>query len=186
VRRFDAKTPEFNVPTAFDRFIDGHRDKLFAMYLLSHWYPGSSRMQMPYPTADLSESDLEDLKARLNSAMPCDSMILDLHDWDVPFQDDLGDDWYFEAAFGGKDSESQCAEELAELFTRKADEYGMEYEVPIDSEDFQELVQDSARTFIEAWRQRIKERFADLPQPSREDQQAANRCVEPTPKGEQR
>ena len=70
--------------------------------------------------------------------MPIYSMIADLWDWDVHFEDYLSDDWYFEAAFGEPGTLKSCAEELEEFFLEKAEEYGLDYNQHLDYRAYQQ------------------------------------------------
>lgn len=94
----------------------------------------------------------------LRAAMPRDSFILDLWDWDVHFEDgdSLSDDWLVAAAFGSDESLDQCAEELAELFLRMANEYGMDYDQWADPDEFGDRVLDGACQFIGTWRKALR------------------------------
>jgi hypothetical protein len=84
-------------------------------------------------------------------------MINDLRDWDIHVEDGdyLSDDWLREAAFGEADTESECAEELAELFLQKCDEYDMDYDQSSDPDGFAIRVHETAEAFIRQWRARL-------------------------------
>jgi hypothetical protein len=61
-----------------------------------------------------SEEELDELKRLLNECMPSDSMIMDLRNWDIRFEEDLENDWYFEAVFGSlKATIDHCIDILA-------------------------------------------------------------------------
>jgi hypothetical protein len=104
-----------------------------------------------------SDEDMVTVRELLSRAMPPDSMINDLRDWDIHVEDGdyLSDDWLREAAFGEADTESECAEELAELFLLKCDEFDMDYDQASDRDGFAVRVQEAAIAFIRQWRARL-------------------------------
>ena len=120
----------------------------------------SSVLKIPYPFSILSEEQLEALKDHLRACMPLNSMIIDLWDWDVHFEDYLSDDWYFEAVFGDEAGVDPCSEELAEFFLEKCDEYGIDYNQTDDDPEFEELILTEAKKFIMGWRQAVVARYA--------------------------
>ena len=104
-----------------------------------------------------SDEDMVSVRELLRRAMPSDSMIYDLHDWDIHVEDgdSLSDDWLREAVFGDEDSVSECSEELADFFLQKCDEFGMDYDQSSDPEGFAVRVQETAEAFIRHWRSRL-------------------------------
>jgi len=115
-----------------------------------------------YPPADLSEEQLEDLLDRLTELMPLDSIIVDLWNWDVHFEDYLDNDWFFEAAFGGIETLNGCAEELADSFLEKVDEFDMDYDQYPEYDIFQSKVREESRKFIAGWRNNVLSRYGPL------------------------
>ena len=107
----------------------------------------------------MSEDDESDARGLLRRAMPRDSLIRDLGDWDLHIEDGdlLSDDWIREAAFGGEHSVGWCADELVDVFIEKCDEYDMDYDQPADPEGFKKQVQEAATAFVRQWRLRLKE-----------------------------
>lgn len=145
---------------SYEEFVEVHKNKLVAYYLLAEWYPGRFDLETPYPPSQLSEHELEELKMRLNECMPLDSMIVDLWGWDIHFEDMLSDDWYFESVFGTPSSVDSCALELADFFLEKVDEFGMDYNQHEDPLSFETLVKENAIKFITDWRKNIFKHFA--------------------------
>jgi len=84
--------------------------------------------------------------------MPLNFVITDLWDWDIHFEEFLGDDWYFECAFGSPSSLASCADQLAEYFGEKCGEYGIDYDYSPSEPAFESLVREQAAEFIFTWR----------------------------------
>ena len=121
----------------FDEFLALHRNKLFAYFLLESLFPDKIRIKTPYPPSVLSEEEIEQLMERVCACMPLDSMMFDLWDWDIHFENDLGDDWLCDAIFGDEESLDGTAEQLADFFLEKVDEYDMDYDQNQSNEDFE-------------------------------------------------
>jgi hypothetical protein len=119
-------------------------------------------MDIPSPQYVLSYEELQRLKDILKECIPIDSMIVDLWDWDVHFENSLEDDWYFEAVFGSSDKQEACARELADFFLEQVEDLGMEYNQHEDYELFLGIVAGEARQFIQGWRDNIFNRFVQL------------------------
>lgn len=133
--------------------------ELLGLYLLSQWFPGRCYLERFYPPAQLSDDELEEFKTRLNACMPLESLMVDLWEWDIHFEDDLDNGWYFETVFGEPESAQACAEQLAEFFLEKVDEYAMDYDQNAN-DDFEAMILDEALKFVTSWRQRVVERYA--------------------------
>jgi hypothetical protein len=131
---------------------------LLCSAMLLDWYGVSGLAGDPYPPGELSDDDLTDFQRRLVKCMPLDSLIIQLWDWDVQFQDLLGEDWFFSAAFGGPETADECASELEELFLAKAAEFGIDLGV-IGMDEEQELAGNAAMDFVLGWRARLRTRF---------------------------
>lgn len=129
-------------------------------YLLSLWFPGRCSLGTPYPPANLSDDELADMKTKLNACMPKDSMMIDLWGWDIHFEDDLGEDWYFEVVFGDAGTCDNCAEQLAEYFLGKVEDHALDYDQHADRETFEALVRKESQDFITAWRNTVFDRYA--------------------------
>jgi hypothetical protein len=145
----------------YQDFLDANRNKLLGYLMLAEVSTDPDALETPYPPTKLSEEALGELRDRLNECMPLDSMITDLWDRDIHFEEYLGDDWYFEAVFGAASSIVQCAEELAEFFVEKCDEWGIDYDQsPDDDPEFEGLVRQEAQDFIRGWRNNVFARHA--------------------------
>ncbi len=145
---------------SYEQFVEVNKGRLLGLYLLSKWFPGRCSLETPYPPAELSDDELKGFKTHLNACMPLDSLIVDLWSWDIHFENDLEDDWYFETVFGEAASAQACAEQLAEFFIQKADAYVMDHDRVVTSNDFRAMVREEALKFVTSWRQRIVDRYA--------------------------
>jgi len=151
---------------SYKQFIEQNKGRLLALYMLSQRFKGRFGLKTPYPPSELSDVELAGLKEGLNGCMPLDSIMVDLWDWDIHFEDALEDDWYFEAIFGEAESAQTCAEELAIFFLGKVDEYGMDYnQDAFESNDFEVFIHEKALKFVTSWRQSVFERYAELGAP---------------------
>ena len=145
----------------FDEFVEANRWTLGAYYILEDWFPGHFALERPYPPTTISAEEWEEAKRRLNGLMPLDSIIFDLWDWDLHFEEDLTDDWYLAAVFGSEEDVESCASSLAEYFLENVARFGMDYaeEEFDESGSFEAFVQDGAEAFIKRWREAVFDRF---------------------------
>lgn len=144
----------------YEEFLETNRNKLLGYFLLAKLSSETDILDTPYPPAKLSDEQLDELKDRINECMPLDSMIVDLWDWDIHFEDYLSDDWYFEAVFGAVSTVDSCAEQLAEFFVEKCNEYNIDYGQAPDDPEFENLVREEAANFIRGWRNSVFARYA--------------------------
>lgn len=144
----------------YEEFLYTNRNKLVGYFLLSNVSTESDVLNTPYPPTELSEERLEEMKGRINKCMPLDSMVTDLWDWDIHFEECLSDDWYFEAVFGPASSVALCSEQLAEFFVQKCDEYGIDYDQSADDPSFENLVREQTANFICGWRNNVFSSYA--------------------------
>jgi hypothetical protein len=136
----------------YEEFLKANRNRLIGYLMLTEFSANPDALSTPFPPSKLSEKALNELKCQLKRHMPLDSMIIDLWDWDIHFEDDLGDDWYFEAVFGAQASIEQCAKQLADFFFEKCNEYSIDYNQSPNDPDFEKLIQNQAENFILDWR----------------------------------
>lgn len=139
----------------YDEFLNHNGQALVGQYLVSALLEEPARVLRP-EAQDVDDGELlAQLVEQLNRCMPLESMMTDLWDYDVHFEDDLDTDWYFEAAFGDPDSLQGCSQRLAEFFMGKVSELSIDYNQSADDAEFEALVREEARNFIVEWRQRI-------------------------------
>jgi len=140
---------------SFDDYINDLKSMLAGYFILYQRFQKKSTITTPYPPGELNKEELDNLKDQLYKCVPLDNMMVDLWDWDIHFEDNLGDDWYFEAAFGAKSSIDSCIEELAEYFLKQVEECGMDYNQYEDPDFFSKSVREEAKKFIVGWRENI-------------------------------
>jgi hypothetical protein len=106
------------------------------------------------------ETAYDVLKRRLVNLMPLDSMIIDLWDWDIHFEDETFDD-IKSAAFCTDDEIESYAATLADDFEGWIDEYGMDYNQPgWDShEQFSAWIKEECLNFMKQWRANVRQEF---------------------------
>jgi hypothetical protein len=141
-------------------FLRSNGNTILGYYLLTEASAGADTLGTPYPSEQASADALEILRYRLTGCMPVDSMIMDLWDWDIHFENDLDHDWYFDAVFGSPSSIAENAHDLASFFHEKVAEFGTDYDQSKDYPDFEELVAEEAERFIISWRKNVFERCA--------------------------
>ncbi|WP_332671655.1 hypothetical protein [Aromatoleum sp.] len=141
----------------FDEFIDSNRGALVGYYLLSKGAGNVESLEVPVPASSLSDEALEEFKYSINECMPLSTMITDLWDWNIHFENEeyLGDDWYFDAIFGAPSSLQDCAGQLAEFFIDECGALDVDYDHDLDDPVFVSLVQEHAERFIEGWRKNL-------------------------------
>ncbi len=144
----------FSVATDLTELIAANENQLTGYLMMSQAANGALSIPTPWPPSVLSDDALSALKDRLSLCMPV-NIISDLRDWDIQIEDELSEDWYFNAVFGDKDSMDDCAEELAEFFFEKCNEYDMDYDQFNEPEWFEHLVRESASDFIFFWRNEV-------------------------------
>lgn len=109
----------------------------------------------------LEEGNPAEAKARrLVDCMPLNTIVTNLWDWDIQFQEESFGD-IEEAAFCNDDEIERFADLLAADFERWVDEYDMdlnqnEFENP---DGFSEFVKEQCVQFMKEWRQNVKAEF---------------------------
>lgn len=143
----------------FEDYLSNIRPALMGCYILNKTF-NKPLLCDPYDSlCELAENEIEDLQMDLNNCMPLNNMMMDLWDWDIRFEYELGDEWYFNAAFGYSTSKEDCAEELANIFFDSVDRYGLDYDQSNDFELFFNSVKSEANSFISDWRKNIEYNF---------------------------
>jgi hypothetical protein len=139
---------------SFGDFLDDRKYQLMGLYLLQMEAAQRLALELPYPPSVLTSDQLVSLKDKLIRCMPYDSVFCDLWDSDLRFEEDLGDDWFFDAALGEPDATQWTADALADYFVRKVDEYALDYDLSNDPES-NAWVLGEANEFIVQWRRQI-------------------------------
>jgi len=102
----------------------------------------------------------EAMKRRLVELMPLDTIVTDLWDWDIHFEDESFDD-IEEAAFCKDDDIKKYAEPLANDIESWIEEYDIDYdrsnwEIP---EAFSEWIKEECVKFMTHWRASVRKEF---------------------------
>lgn len=97
---------------------------------------------------------------RLVDCMPRNTIVTDLWDWDIQFQEESFGD-IEEAAFCGDDEIERFSEQLAADFERWVDEYEMDYnQNEYETADgFSAFVKEQCVQFMKEWRQNVNAEF---------------------------
>lgn len=139
----------------FDEYIENLKQTLLGHYILNSYQPQNAVITEPYPPAELTDDKLELLKEKLNECIPLNTIITDLWDWDIRFEEYLSDDWYFSAVFGKKTSFVDNSQTLADFVLEKVEEYGMDYNQQDDPDWFSGHIFEEAKKFIQGWQTNI-------------------------------
>lgn len=108
---------------------------------------------------DEDDEDDEELRERLIALMPRDSVVTDLWDWDIRFEE-LSFDDLAEAAFADEDALAAYARGLANDFLRWIDEYGMDYsQQDWFPREFAVQIKQECLDFMTCWRANVRKEF---------------------------
>ena len=140
---------------SFNTYLNENRQLLCAHYALNKWYGTRFQLEIPYLQEKLTESELEGLKCLIRDQMPLESIIIDLWNYDLRFEEDLEDEWFFESAFGDAGSEDFCVQELCDYFLEKNEEYGIFYNEFDSHDEFCSWIEDETLDFIRKWREKV-------------------------------
>jgi len=142
----------------FNEYIDDLQPTLMGYFILNKFFSEHFIIEVPYPPTELSEKELETIKDKFNALIPLDSFIVDLWDWDLHFENELSNDWYFEAVFGRKSNIHVAAEELANYFMEKSKEHSIDYnQSQYSPEEYYAHVLNESLQFIINWRKNIQD-----------------------------
>jgi hypothetical protein len=148
-----------NIPIS--RFGPHQADILFKRLVLQNLCPRKFLIEDPWLRDELDEDDVETVRAALRELMPLDTIVTDMWDWDLHFEDTTFEDTYFDVAFGPEDFALAQAECLKEDLLLWMDEYGMDYaQEQRSEEEFEQWIHDQCKEFIRKWRSNIVKRFA--------------------------
>lgn len=111
-----------------------------------------------YEDDEDDDQDGEELRERLIALMPRDTIVTDLWDWDIHFEE-LSFDDINEVAFSDNDELENHASVLADDFLRWIDEYGMDYNEQDwpSPEEFVAWVRQECLDFMTKWRVNVKQ-----------------------------
>lgn len=144
----------------FDDFVNESGNDFSGYQMMRMWFPEKEEAEKKnMVTKELSDEEFEELKNHLNGCMPLGSMMLDLWDDNVRFEDDLTSDWYIKAAFGTEETLSECAEQLERFFLTQVERLALDYNQQGEEDLFHDLIRDEARQFVKNWRKNIYSLF---------------------------
>ncbi len=147
-----------NVPIKL--FGQAQADTLFRVLVFQRLCPGKFLLEEPRPPDELTEEEVEGLRSSLRELMPLDTMVTDMWDWDIHFENSTFVDTYFDVALGPEDVALAEAESLQEDILGWIDEYGMDYaQDQMTQEELEAMVLMQCREFILKWRDNIMGRF---------------------------
>ena len=143
-----------NIPIS--SFVPNQRDIIFKVLVLQKMCPGKFLIQDPWPYDELDEDDLEALKDDLTRFMPLDTMVTDMWDWDIHFEDRTFEDTYFDVALGPEEYAIEQAMLLKEDILSWIEEYGMDYaHNEWEPKKFEGWIHGQCVQFITNWRLNI-------------------------------
>jgi len=106
----------------------------------------------------LSDEEREKVKDILHQLMPLDTMVTDMWDWDIRFEDITFEDCFFDVALASEDVAMEQAEYLKNDIIEWINEFNMDYaQNQYDGNEFEKYILDQCKTFIIKWRNNIKE-----------------------------
>ncbi len=148
--------------TPIKLFGQAQADILFRVLVFQRLCPGKFLLEEPRPPDELTEQEIEGLRSALRELMPLDTMVTDMWDWDIHFENSTFVDAYFDVALGPEDVALAEAESLQEDILGWIGEHGMDYaQDQMTQEEFEALVLTQCREFILKWRGNIVGRFVE-------------------------
>ena len=147
----------------FDDYSSEKGNDYSGYQMMRMWFPEKEEAdKQEHMTTELSDEEFEELKNHLNGCMPLGSMILDLWDENVRFEENLTADWYMEAAFGTAESLTDCADKLEKFFIDQIERLSLDYNQHGEEELFHDLIKDEARQYVKNWRKNIYSLFLKM------------------------
>lgn len=142
-----------------NRMIAAELKKLFEWYSSKDCW--SSGIFIPEPIFDQHEDLVYEIKNKVSSTIPLQSIIFDLWDQDIHFEEELGSNWYFDAAFGSNACLDWCVTELASFVIDNQSRYGIPL-IDMDDPDFngEEFIAEESRSFVVDWRGNLRKKYA--------------------------
>ena len=133
---------------------------LFKTLVFQKLFPGKFLISDPWPYDELTDEEVEAGKDVLRQLMPLNTIVTDMWDWDIRFEDLTLDDTYFDVALGSDEFAYSQAEHLKEDVLTWIQEFCMDYaQDQYDEGEFEQWVLGQWRDFIVKWRNNIEKKF---------------------------
>lgn len=134
---------------------------LFKTLVFQKLYPGKFLIPNPWPCDELTDEEVEAGKDALRQLMPLDTIVTDMWDYDIRFEDSTFGDTYFDVALGSDEFAYSQAEHLKEDILGWIQEFGMDYtQDQWTEEEFGQWVLNQCKDFILKWRSSIVRKFS--------------------------
>jgi hypothetical protein len=134
---------------------------LFKILVFQKMYPGRFLIPDPWPNNELTDIEIETGKDILRELMPLDTIVTDMWDYDIHFEDLTFEDTFFDVALGSDEFAYAQAECLKEEILGWIQEFGMDYAQEQSSkEEFGQWVLSQCQDFILKWRSNTVRKFS--------------------------
>lgn len=161
------KTKRLKANTTLGAFGDEQVDAIFALLVFQRLCPRKFVLEDPFPYDELGDEEVEEMRATLTALMPLDTIVADLWDWDIHFEELTFGDSFFRVALGDEVNALAEAKILADDILGWIDEYGMDYaQESFEDDDFTAWIREESESFIRKWRLNIAKAFAQDEPPS--------------------
>jgi hypothetical protein len=134
---------------------------LFKTLVLQKLFPAKFLIPDPWPSGELTDEEVQAGKDALRKLMPLDTIVTDMWDYDIHFEDATFEDTYFDVALGSDEFAYSQAERLKEDILGWIQEFGIDYDQgQRTEEEFGQWVLDQCKDFILKWRSNIVRKFS--------------------------
>lgn len=149
---------------SISNFSPDQRYIVYKLLVFQKFCPGKFLIQEPWPFDELNEDEVGTLKDRLREFMPLDTIVTDLWDWDIRFEDKTFNDSYFDVALGAEQYAIEQAKLLKDDFLEWIDECQMDYDQHRweNQEEFEDWIHSECVRFIKIWRSNIAKELIKL------------------------
>ena len=132
------------------------RHILYKILAYQKFCPGKFLLSDPWPYEVLKDEEIEELVSNLTDLMPLDTIITDLWDWGIHFEDLTFEDRIFDIALGPDSEVEAGARALTEDMLRWIDECHMDYaQEEYEGNEFERWIYEEALNFLHKWRENI-------------------------------
>lgn len=133
---------------------------LFKTLVFQKLFPAKFLIPDPWPYDELTDEEVEAGIDALRQLMPLDTIVTDMWDYDVRFEDSTFENTYFDVALGSDEFAYSQAEHLKEDMLGWIQEFGMDYaQDQWTEEEFGQWVLNQCKDFILKWRSNIVRKF---------------------------